>query len=203
MIVSHRHKFVFIKTRKTAGTSIEVFLSQFCGPEDIITPIEPRVEPHAPRNHEGFYNHIPASEVQSRIGKGPWEDYFTFCVERNPWDKTLSYYHFVANYRLKRELSFDEYLATGDFCVDHPRYTLPDRSDTLMVDRVLKYENLQRELAEVFGALGIPYSGSLGVNAKSEFRTDKRPYREVYTPAQARQVAATFAREIDLFGYSF
>ena len=41
MIVSHRHRFIFIKTRKTASTSIEIALSQFCGPEDIITPIHP------------------------------------------------------------------------------------------------------------------------------------------------------------------
>jgi hypothetical protein len=39
MIISHRHKFIFIKTRKTAGTSVEIALSRFCGPEDIITPI--------------------------------------------------------------------------------------------------------------------------------------------------------------------
>jgi len=39
MIISHKHKFIFIKTRKTAGTSIEIFLSQFCGKNDTLTPI--------------------------------------------------------------------------------------------------------------------------------------------------------------------
>src|SRR5690554_5738319 len=39
MIVSHRHKFIFIKTKKTAGTSIELALRQICGPEDIISPV--------------------------------------------------------------------------------------------------------------------------------------------------------------------
>jgi len=39
MIISHKHKFIFIKTRKTAGSSIELFLSSFCGPEDVITPL--------------------------------------------------------------------------------------------------------------------------------------------------------------------
>lgn len=41
MIVSHKHKFIFIKTAKSAGTSIEIALSKFCGSEDIITPILP------------------------------------------------------------------------------------------------------------------------------------------------------------------
>ena len=43
MIISHARSFIFIKTRKTAGTSVEVYLSQHCGPEDVITPIQPPV----------------------------------------------------------------------------------------------------------------------------------------------------------------
>lgn len=41
MIVCHEHKFIFIKTRKTAGTSAEIALSQHCGTRDIITPMAP------------------------------------------------------------------------------------------------------------------------------------------------------------------
>lgn len=39
MIISHRHRFIFIKTQKTAGTSIELALACICGPEDVITPL--------------------------------------------------------------------------------------------------------------------------------------------------------------------
>src|SRR3990172_4785436 len=38
MIISHSHKFIFIKTKKTAGTAIEAALSELCGPDDVITP---------------------------------------------------------------------------------------------------------------------------------------------------------------------
>ena len=41
MIVSFQHEFIFVKTRKTAGTSIEMALTPFCGPDDIVTPIDP------------------------------------------------------------------------------------------------------------------------------------------------------------------
>ena len=39
MIVSFRHNFVFIKTQKTGGTSVEIALTPFCGPDDVVTPI--------------------------------------------------------------------------------------------------------------------------------------------------------------------
>lgn len=39
MVLSKQHKFVFIKGKKVAGTSVEVLLSAVCGAQDIITPI--------------------------------------------------------------------------------------------------------------------------------------------------------------------
>lgn len=199
MIVSHRHRFIFVKTLKTAGTSIEVFLSPVCGPADVVTPILPHVEPHVPRNHAGYFNHMPAADIRARVGPDVWRSYFTFCVERDPWDKTLSYYH-MQNAREGGGLTFDEFLNRGDFPVNHPTYT---DGTGVIVDRVVRYERLAAELGEVFAALGIPFTGSLGVHAKSEYRTDRRPYREVYTPAQAAAVGKAFAREITLHGYSF
>jgi len=40
MVISHRYKFIFLKTNKTAGTSVEIALPKFCGSDDIITPIK-------------------------------------------------------------------------------------------------------------------------------------------------------------------
>ena len=38
MIISHKHKLIFIKPLKVAGTSFELALRDYCGPDDIITP---------------------------------------------------------------------------------------------------------------------------------------------------------------------
>ena len=41
-IISHRHRFIFVRTHKTASTSVEIALSRICGPEDVITPFPDR-----------------------------------------------------------------------------------------------------------------------------------------------------------------
>jgi hypothetical protein len=54
MIVSHEHRFVFLKTRKTAGTSVELALSNLAGDDAIVTPLEPLEARHDPRNYEAL-----------------------------------------------------------------------------------------------------------------------------------------------------
>jgi Sulfotransferase family len=59
MIVSHKYRFIFLKTRKTAGTSIELTLSNLAGADAIVTPIFPPEEEHEPRNYKGGWTDIP------------------------------------------------------------------------------------------------------------------------------------------------
>jgi hypothetical protein len=79
-----------------------------------------------------------------------------------------------------------------------------DRSQSkIIVDRIVRYENLLAELGEVFAQLNIPFDRTLGVAAKSEYRADRRPYQEVFNDQQRRIVEKAFTREIELRGYRF
>ena len=122
MIISHKYKFIFIKTNKTAGTSIEIALAKFCGKDDIITPNDPKDEVirkqlnyPGPQNYAApfyeyrfrslyrliqrqkkkprFYHHISAAEIKSLVDERVWKDYYKFCFERNPWDRIISLYY--------------------------------------------------------------------------------------------------------------
>ena len=39
-VVSYAHEMIFLKTRKTAGTSMELWLSAIAGPRDVLTPFD-------------------------------------------------------------------------------------------------------------------------------------------------------------------
>ncbi len=79
-----------------------------------------------------------------------------------------------------------------------------DRSRSkVIIDRIVRYENLLMELGKVFAQLNIPFNGSLGVAAKSEYRADRRPYQEAFNDQQSRIVEKAFAKEIELHGYRF
>ena len=232
MIISHKYKFIFIKTRKTAGSSIQIYLSNYCGEDDIVSTIDRPERPYHPRNYRGLFNpipelverhsaakiaktlgrffslkkfqsHIKARQVRERITKEIWDNYYKFTVERNPWDKVLSHYHFVRQRYSKydQNISFEEYLRVAELPYNYTKYT--DLDNNIIVDRVVKYERLNEELGEIFEELGVPFSGSLGPTEKSHYRKDRRPYQEVYTPAQKEAVAKLFDQEIEMHGYKF
>jgi hypothetical protein len=225
MILSHKYRFIFLKTRKTAGTSIEIALSRYCGRRDVLTPIHDEDEAvrralgRGPQNYgpplreyslrdwlrlllkgrrksgARFYNHISAREVRAHVGENVWRSYFKFCFERDPWDKVLSQYYFDNQGRP----DFDDFVRHADLWSDYDNYTCDGR---LAVDWIGRYETLRQDLDRVCRRLGIPFDGWLP-RAKGQYRQDRRPPAAVYTPEQARLVGARFAREIELLSYRF
>ena len=100
MIVSHKHKFIFIKPYKVAGTSVEINLAKHCGPRDIVTtvaPYRPSVDGtpynHDPQNNFGYYEHVNVQAAKLRLPKKIWESYFKFSVVRSTWQVAVSFYY--------------------------------------------------------------------------------------------------------------
>ena len=90
MIISHKHKFIFIKTRKTAGTSIQEALTKICGDEDIITPDIDTEGRNVDKSCWNGHPHPHLWDVKQLVGDKVWNDYYKFTFVRNPFDVTVS-----------------------------------------------------------------------------------------------------------------
>ncbi|RDW16409.1 chondroitin 4-O-sulfotransferase [Oceanobacillus arenosus] len=213
MIISHKYKFIFLKSKKTAGTSIEISLSRYCGEDDIITPIAPEDEEIRarfgikPQNYMDennkkpkFFNHYGAKKIANTIGKDIWSSYYKFSFDRNPWDKVISHYYFKSG-KSTSDISFDKYLNLNKFkdAYNYPIYTI---KNNVVVDFLGKYENLDEDLSKVCQKIGLPFDGWLP-KAKGNFRKDRQHYRTHYNKDQKELVRQYFKKEIDLLGYEF
>ena len=76
MIISHRHKFIYLKPRKVAGTSVEVALAQHCGDDDIVTPVsafnpdwDEEEYAQSGKKWRGYSRHSPLLPVRKRLGR--------------------------------------------------------------------------------------------------------------------------------------
>ena len=227
MIISHRHQFIFIKTEKTAGTSIEIALSKFCGDEEIITPLVPKDEQirqeisgrgaqnylvpknkYTPRKwakllikgkSSEFYNHITAKEIKQFVSPGVWNNYFKFCFERNPWDKVISWYYW--RYKSEPRPSITEFIDSGEAkkVSGYPLYTIDGQ---VVADKIGLFENLSEELAAISTQLQLPEQVELP-QTKSGFRKDRRHYSDILTAQDKNAIATLFQREIELLGYTY
>jgi hypothetical protein len=115
---------------------------------------------------------MSALDVQKLIGNDIWNDYFKFCVEREPVTKVISAYSMLVNSphhnKNNENLSFDEYVEQRRFPVDTAKYT--DKQGNLIVNKILRYENLNEQLVSTAQDLGFAFS--LKSKAKSGFRID-------------------------------
>ena len=232
MIVSHQHRFVFIKTRKTAGTSIEIALAEHCGPADIITPIDEVDEQirrelghRGPQNFElrqpvsglgglishlfgrnvvRHYNHAPASLIRARIGPQSYDSYRKFCVVRNPWDRAVSLYFWRKNRPGSEKL--DEEMSFAEFVRDTPADVLSD-AHIFTIDGAAAVDRFVRyeNLAEDL-TTALAELGLPAIDlpwAKSGTRETKEHYSWIYDDESEARIRELCTWEIDNLGYEF
>jgi hypothetical protein len=245
MILSKRHKFVYLKGQKVASTSVELALSAICGDEDIITLMDPiderrrmelgiRPAQNFAESREAERAYLerlkttdPAAANDLKRPKspyrphmsfnkltkvyGPLDDFFIFGVDRNPYAKVISLANmrqsYRRSYRQGGEMKGDEdklgdtlrrTLKGGLSRIDNlKRYS--DSSGKLRA-QVLRYENLQEELAALAAERGWPDLPPLP-HAKKGISANERDYRATFTPDQIARVNQLLSRDFEVNGY--
>ncbi len=140
---------------------------------------------------------MPAVKIREAVGPEIFNSYFKFTIEREPVDKCISHYSMLRNSpdhnEHTRDMTWSDYVARGIFPLDHNKYL--DRQGRLIVDRVLKYERLEEELATLAAQLGFVFDG-LRARAKAGFRE-----RPTVTPADRTKIYNAFSRSCAATGY--
>lgn len=106
MLVSHLRKFIFLKTVKTASTSVEIYLQPYCtiGSSDNADAIrQPTPElvseagiVGARGSYRGarFNGHEAAAVIREAMGDEIWRTYLKVTCIRNPFDRVVSAFWF-------------------------------------------------------------------------------------------------------------
>ena len=231
MLISYLHNFIFIKTQKTGGTTVETVFANFCGPDDVVTPLGRSDEMERSNGHPicrnfestpelerayvnallageetstrrrdmKFYAHIPAASIKSKLDPEFWDRAFKFTIERHPYEKVVSKAFFWSG----PEGSMDRFAKMLDRILRKDKFStfrFYSIDDKVVVDEVVKLENLDTDLRRVAEKIGVSLPAQLP-RMKSNTRRDPRPAREILSQEQKDHIYRVCKREFDLLGY--
>ena len=209
MIISFKHKFIFVKNRKTGGTSLEKYL--------IDKLIDPSIDVHTgskidnyPSNNikmtdgrevSGHISIIDISRILKKNLENLMSEFFIFSIERNPFDKVVSSYHFH-----KKDEDFLDFITNTKFLPkDWNKYTLNNN----IIGHVYLYEEFEKLFDSLNVLLSLNQNNLLNFsefksyNLKSNYRPKGTPYQNYYCDESKKFVENYFKQEIERFNYVF
>lgn len=216
MIVSHKYRFIFLRTEKTGSTSLTHALQSVLGDEDMRSDMRrPGWAKYSPIHHGalkrtlprlfGLHSHATASQVRAVLGSKVFDSYFKFAVERNPWDRQVSLYthrewkNGAPNPNFDRDMQSIVYRNTQYVRLKNWQIYAIGRE--VVADRVLRYERLDEDLSQLFADLKI--DAPIDLPRLRSYVSDRPHYSSYYSDRTRDMVANWYRNEIDAFGYRF
>lgn len=214
MILSRGRRYLFIHIPKTGGTSLALALEARAMKEDILLGDTPKARRRRHRVQGvaaagRLWKHSTLADLEGLVTREELADLFCFTLVRNPWDRLVSYYHWL------RAQSFD-HPAVGrakaqDFAAflrapetleslraSPAAHYMRDGAGRERADCYIRLEHFAEDAAPLFAHLG--FRLDLPRVNRSERARDHRAY---YDPALRDLVADTCAEDIARFGYRF
>jgi hypothetical protein len=171
MIVSHKYRFIFLRTEKTGGSSLTKALQSLLDENDLQADMRrPAWAKFSPIHHGalkrnfpqwfGLHRHATAQQVRATLGREIFDSYFKFAIERNPWDRQISLYthrqwkHNQSAENFDRDMRSFVYRNTQYARLNN--WSIYAIGREIVADRVLRYEQLGKEIDDLVAILGIP-----------------------------------------------
>lgn len=207
MIISSKHRFIFVAIPKTGTHSIRRALRKHMEPEDLeqvrLFADKQFPWPELARLEHG---HITLAQVRPFLGEEDFGSFFKFAFVRNPFDRFVSFCAFMMRENgaferdpkgVMRHLLFRA--PPMRHILFQPQYFfVTDHDGQLLSDRIGRVEEMQQSYDEICGKIGIPTQRL--EKANSSRRGD---YRQYYDQELIDGLARLYGRDLELFGYDF
>lgn len=217
MILSNRHRFLYVHIAKTGGTSVRAALKrvQLRDPLYALQFICSRLDHWSGhRIAAKLPRHAKIIAAQEMLPHEVFAGLFKFAFVRNPWDLQVSSYHHLRRERphlLAGHETFEAFLRWKlnaerpaqyhlDTSITLQSDYLIDLHGTLLVDFAGRYERLEADWAAACRRIGIP---APALPHKRQASDRAQDYRSYYDDRSAQLVAHHFAADVQRLGYRF
>ncbi|WP_371226742.1 sulfotransferase family 2 domain-containing protein [Roseovarius sp. 2305UL8-3] len=214
MIISPGRNYIFVHIPKTGGTSLALALEDRAKADDILIGDTPKALRRRRRlkgvQAKGrLWKHSTLADIDELVTPEFVGSAFIFSLVRNPWDRMVSYYHWLRDQgfdhpavHLAQRLAFDEFVQsphTRQSFRTHPYSSyLRDATGQDRATHYIRLEHFAEDAAPLWAHLGfrlsLPHE-----NASAR----GRDYRGYYDDALAEVVGEICAEDIARFGYRF
>jgi hypothetical protein len=214
MIISPGRQFVFVHIPKTGGTSLGLALEDRAHRDDILIGDTPKAKKRrgrlrglTPRGR--LWKHSTLADIDGVLGADDLDRMFLFTMVRNPWDRAVSYYHWLKSQTFEhpaitcaQTLSVPDFLRAPvivDSLRDWPagRY-MQDATGAERGALFIRLEHFAEDSAPLWDHLGFR------LTLPHENRSDREAdYRTYYDDALAAHLGDVCATDILRFKYTF